>query len=332
MKYRTRKKLRAVVPRVLIICGLATSVVSGSRLTNYAVMMESSSATYEELSQSIASNDTNDEEILNKLAQWQQEREDQRSSEQALSDQRLDIYLTAQERKQKEEERRKEEEHKKALAQLQIDLFPKWMGLYDYEDIYRSNTDTRGYIYLPNQTSFPVMEKTEDEHFYLRRDFKGNHNMNGTPYLDTRSAGLGEKGISTIYGHNMSSGAMFACLKYYLNPDYLKQHKHMQLDSVDCPYGYEVVAVLLVNANAKNSIYDHIGKLDKEEFAVWKKLAKKDVRLGSVDELTKNDSIVELSTCNDFMWEGREIVVMKLVYPYTEKKLEEIYNEKHKED
>lgn len=318
MKYKTRKRLERAGPRTLACIGIIAMLASGAGMYAYASDMRDSEQEYAALTELVdIEDDITQEDVDAQIAEWEEERKFAEESNEAD----LEAISAAAIEQGDRNDANYEEIKKRLLARAQMTYMPSWLKRHKYTKIYRRNTDTKGYIYLPCGTSYPVMEKPEDEHFYLRRDFYGRYSVNGTPYLDTRSAGIGRWGISIIYGHNMESGAMFAPLQQYLNQNYFEKHRHMQIDSLKYTCGWEVVGVMLTDANAKYSIYDHVGRLSKDEFSAWKRLAKKDLRVGNIDELKYTDSIMLLSTCNSYLYEGREVVILKRVYPFRESEL-----------
>lgn len=318
MKYRTRKRLARAGPMTVVCAGVILMLMSGVKLHSYVADIQSSKQEYTNLMELVDADDNiTQEDVDAQIAEWEQERE--YANESYAEDlEAIDAAAAEQDSRNAENSKKVRE---KLLAKAQIAFMPKWLKKHKYYSIYRRNTDTRGYIYLPGGTKFPVMEKPEDEHFYLRRDFNGNYNVNGTPYLDLRSAGIGRWGISIIYGHNMENGSMFAPLQQYLKRDFFEKNRYMQIDSLKYTCGWEVMGVMLTDATASQSIYDHVGRLGRNEFATWKRLAQKDLQVGNIDRLKYTDSIMLLSTCNSYLYEGREVVILKRIYPFREAEL-----------
>ena len=76
--------------------------------------------------------------------------------------------------------------------------------------------DVRGWLTIPESgIDYPVLQSSPEEpEYYLRRDYQGNYDINGSLFLQADCI-LGESGNLTIYGHNMNSGAMFGNLDQY---------------------------------------------------------------------------------------------------------------------
>lgn len=83
--------------------------------------------------------------------------------------------------------------------------------------------DVRGWLTIPESgIDYPVLQSSPEEpEYYLRRDYQGNYDINGSLFLQADCI-LGESGNLTIYGHNMNSGAMFGNLDQYSSYEYWK--------------------------------------------------------------------------------------------------------------
>ena len=81
--------------------------------------------------------------------------------------------------------------------------------------------DVRGWLTIQESgIDYPVLQSNaEDPEYYLRRDYQGNYDINGSLFLQADCI-LGESGNLTIYGHNMNSGAMFGNLDQYSSYEY----------------------------------------------------------------------------------------------------------------
>ncbi len=80
----------------------------------------------------------------------------------------------------------------------------------DLRSIQSQYPDVRGWLTIPETgIDYPVLQSSsEDPEYYLRRDYRGNDDLNGSLFLQADCI-FGESKNLTIYGHNMNSGAMF---------------------------------------------------------------------------------------------------------------------------
>jgi len=96
-------------------------------------------------------------------------------------------------------------------------------GTYNYETL-REQIPASAYISIPGTNiSYPVMW-SEEEGYYLYRDFQGKYNRNGSIFLSNENAPDFSDPINYIFGHNMKSGHMFGQLNRFLDEDYLAKH------------------------------------------------------------------------------------------------------------
>lgn len=49
-----------------------------------------------------------------------------------------------------------------------------------YKNLYETNNDTIGYIYLTDEYSYPVLQRVSDQNYYVHRDFFGEEDKNGS--------------------------------------------------------------------------------------------------------------------------------------------------------
>lgn len=102
-----------------------------------------------------------------------------------------------------------------------------------------------GWLTIPETgIDYPVMQSSqEDPEYYLRRDYQGNYDVNGSLFLQADCM-LGESKNLTIYGHNMNSGAMFGNLDQYASYKYWEAHPSVFFQTPDGMEEFQIAAVL----------------------------------------------------------------------------------------
>ena len=117
--------------------------------------------------------------------------------------------------------------------------------LEEYQTLYNKNKKMVGWIKIEDtEIDYPVMQSSrEDPEYYLRRDYRGNYDINGSLFLQADCI-LGESKNLTIYGHNMNSGAMFGNLDRYASYDYWKAHPRVFFQTPEGMEEYRIAAVL----------------------------------------------------------------------------------------
>ena len=115
----------------------------------------------------------------------------------------------------------------------------------DLRSLQSQYPDVRGWLTIPESgIDYPVLQSSPEEpEYYLRRDYRGNYDINGSLFLQADCI-LGESGNLTIYGHNMNSGAMFGNLDQYSSYEYWKAHPRVFFQTPEGMEEYRIAAVL----------------------------------------------------------------------------------------
>ena len=115
----------------------------------------------------------------------------------------------------------------------------------DLRSLQSKYPDVRGWLTIPESgIDYPVLQSNaEDPEYYLRRDYRGNYDINGSLFLQADCI-LGESENLTIYGHNMNSGAMFGNLDQYASYEYWKAHPSVFFQTPEGMEEYQIAAVL----------------------------------------------------------------------------------------
>ena len=127
-----------------------------------------------------------------------------------------------------------------------------WSGqgiLPQYQSLFQSNPDMVGWLSIEgtNYLDFPVMQTKEDPEHYLRLNFDGEYEINGTPFADSRCDVLPVRGFNTvIYGHDTS----FRWLTDYAYKGWrtYQNHRIIRFDTLNQEALYEVAAVFYIDA------------------------------------------------------------------------------------
>ena len=115
----------------------------------------------------------------------------------------------------------------------------------DLRSLQSQYPDVRGWLTIPESgIDYPVLQSSPEEpEYYLRRDYRGNYDINGSLFLQADCI-LGESENLTIYGHNMNSGAMFGNLDQYASYEYWKAHPSVFFQTPEGMEEYQIAAVL----------------------------------------------------------------------------------------
>lgn len=115
----------------------------------------------------------------------------------------------------------------------------------DLRSIQSQYPDVRGWLTIPETgIDYPVLQSSsKDPEYYLRRDYRGNYDINGSLFLQVDCT-LRESKNLTIYGHNMNSGAMFGNLDRYASYKYWESHPSVFFQTSEGVEEYQIAAVL----------------------------------------------------------------------------------------
>ncbi len=190
--------------------------------------------------------------------------------------------------------------------------------LGELQDLYSQNSDLVGILEIVDtDINYPVMQTPNDPEYYLRRDFYGEDSTAGTLFVDYRCDIVNPTTNTIIYGHNMRSGTMFGGLKRYLDYDYYQSHKTIIFKTLYEEQEYEVVGVGLSSVGYDDDdtykYYNFINAVTGDELQEFlDNLQSLSVYDETID-ISSNDKILTLSTCNTYMEDGRMFVVAKRV-------------------
>lgn len=188
--------------------------------------------------------------------------------------------------------------------------------LPEYEPILQENPDFAGWITIEGtKVDYPVMLTRADADYYLKRNFKGQDDINGTLFMDARTNLTRRSTNILIYGHNMKSGEMFGGLKKYLQEDYWKQHKQISFDTIYEKGTYEIFAVCLTQVQYQNvegfRYYDFIEADSEKDFLEFLDHIEQLAVFPTTDLPVYGDELLTLSTCNSYAEDGRLFLVAK---------------------
>jgi sortase B len=192
--------------------------------------------------------------------------------------------------------------------------------LPEFTEMLAQNADLVGWITIDGtQVNYPVVQRADDNEYYLSHGFDNNENSNGTIFVDSRCSITEPTTNTIVYGHNMKSGMMFGELKKYLNEGFMQEHPYIQFNTIYEYRTYEIQAVCLSEVQYQDEAdyryYDFIAADTDEELAEFIANVNEMAVYGSGDGLTMEDQILTLSTCNSYTEEGRMFVVAKRVDP-----------------
>lgn len=188
--------------------------------------------------------------------------------------------------------------------------------LPEYEAILAENADFAGWLTIEGtKVDYPVMLTKSDADYYLKRNFNGQDDINGTLFMDARTNLEARSTNIIVYGHNMKSGEMFGGLKKYLDEEYWLEHRQILFDTIYEKGTYEIFAVCLAQVQYQNTegfrYYDFIQADSEEEFEEFLDNIEQLSVFTATEMPVYGDELLTLSTCNSYVEDGRLFLVAK---------------------
>lgn len=187
--------------------------------------------------------------------------------------------------------------------------------LVGYDSMKKQNPDLAGWIrILGTDLDYPVMQRKEQEDYYLHRDFYGKESSCGTPYLWEACEYEELRTNLLISGHHMKDGSMFAPVWNYREELFFMAHPYVQFDLVDRAGSYEIAAILRLDASRDGAICQNLLFPQKKEDFEWAWEQVKRMRFYDTGvELVSEDHLLALLTCEYSLSDGRLLLVARRI-------------------
>ena len=191
-----------------------------------------------------------------------------------------------------------------------------------FNRIRNSNKDIVGWLTLSDLLDEAVVQR--DSAYYLKRDYKGYHNVNGALFLE-ETINLKSRPYSyIIYGHNMKTGAMFGCLRNYESLNFVKSSPFIRFDTMYEDGEFVVFAV--GSFSTKQGTKDYLDLTKALSYTVQYRMdALQSLTANSVFrntvEVTSKDQLLLLVTCCGDEEERRFVAARRIRNDETEDQL-----------
>ncbi len=182
----------------------------------------------------------------------------------------------------------------------------------DLADLASQNTDTLGYMQIPDTNiDYPIMRGV-DNLKYLTTNFEGEYDPFGALFSDMINSDSLLDPITVVYGHYISGMAperavFFTELHNYRTEGYLEDHKYIYMYTPSGNYIYEVVATVindnynvLYNIDLENNSYsvrDQTNEADIQNFIDHIAALPDETAYRNLEDASADDSFLVLSTC-----------------------------------
>ncbi len=168
----------------------------------------------------------------------------------------------------------------------------------NFKELKSINSDTVGYIKVPNTNVDYVVVKGNDNEYYLKHDFNKEYNVAGWIFTDYRNKVDGTDNNLVIFGHDTDDGTMFGSLSNLLNEEIFSKNNNTLIidfvtDKVQKKYQlFSVYTIAPEEYYIKTNFIDNEFEKFKEEM--------KERSIYKIDVDLKNKNILTLSTCQNY--------------------------------
>lgn len=179
-----------------------------------------------------------------------------------------------------------------------------------YSALLQVNKELVGWLTIPGtKMDYPVV-RTENNDFYLKHNFERQVSDYGSIFMDFRNKGDLQSKNNIIYGHNMKDGSMFQELMNYKDEKYFKKHPIIEFNTLEEPVKWQIFSVYVTDTKFYYIKTDFKDDADYEDFL---KQIKNHSMYDTGVSVSKNDTILTLSTCSYEINDGRLAVQAKRI-------------------
>ncbi|MBR2953826.1 MAG: class B sortase [Clostridia bacterium] len=136
------------------------------------------------------------------------------------------------------------ESWKETLSDSASITFPEGMKS-QYSYLYSSNNDMAGWIKINNTSLDVQVVQGNDNEYYQNKDFFGNDNKSGCPYIDYKNETVELDDNTIIYGQNSYNNLMFSVLEQYKTIEGYKKSPIIEFSTLYKSYTFKVFAVFI---------------------------------------------------------------------------------------
>jgi sortase B len=182
-----------------------------------------------------------------------------------------------------------------------------------FKTLLAANPDTVGFLEIEGMLSLPVVQRPNDNDYYLDHSFEGAKAQEGTLFLDGMNRLVPEDDCLIVYGHNMKNRTMFGRLSAYADISHLRQYPVVHFDTLYENRSYVAFAAFSASMKPGDSHYFDMRNFifDKDGFDNFVLKLKGRSVFSSPIEVLYGDHLLLLVTCDYSNREGRFILALR---------------------
>ncbi|XME03875.1 class B sortase [Lachnospiraceae bacterium C1.1] len=181
-------------------------------------------------------------------------------------------------------------------------------SLLSFEELRKINPDVFGWIEIyGTEIDYPLLQG-KDNLEYVNTDVLKNYSLSGAVFLDSAKPKDFSDFKSVIYGHHMEQHKMFGDIDLFAAESFFDEHKYGNIYYDEKEHGLEIFSYIECDAY-DSMVYGEYEDGNEQEFIGQIKSRSKYYR--DID-LTKDDHIVVLSTCDYSYTDGRMVLLARI--------------------
>lgn len=179
-------------------------------------------------------------------------------------------------------------------------------------ELHKINEDIVGWIQIENTLiNYPVLQ-TDDNEYYLNRNYKKQQSRAGSIFADYRNDFADNNRNIILYGHRMKDDTMFNQLTKFLDEEFFEENDTVYFDTLYDSYDAIIFSVYYTTTDFNYIETDF--DTDEEFLNLVEEMKARSKYVREV-EINEDDTILTLSTC-DYTLDpdkGRLVVHAKIV-------------------
>lgn len=182
-----------------------------------------------------------------------------------------------------------------------------------FSELLALNPETIGFLKIGNIVSLPVVQRKNDNDYYLDHTFSGDRSNEGTLFLDGFNQLIPADDCLIIYGHNMNNGTMFGNLRSYLNKDFFRDSSIVFFDTIYENKQFVPFAAFNASMKPSNPNYVDIRRylFSESEFDGFVSLLRAYSEHDVPVDVRYGDQLLLLVTCDYSNDDGRFILALR---------------------
>lgn len=184
---------------------------------------------------------------------------------------------------------------------------------FSFGELLSMNPETVGFLTMGDDIALPVVQKEDDNEYYLDHDFEGHESSAGCLFIDGANWLFPRDDCLYIYGHNMKNGAMFGRLTAMSTVSGLVANSPSYFDTIYENGVYVPFACITLTADQTDGDYFELRNFDFTESTFNEYIAalKKRSLINIPVDVEYGDRLLILVTCNYTVDDGRFAVAFR---------------------